>query len=400
MMRYALRRALSKGGLFTSSARECHDNKGPKNDWWYSEERLRRGIAIGFSGAVAVALAVIPLYSSVMEMRRDAGSLLSGLLSSGIKKSRLVFKSKRYVRRGPAEDKLLSFLSKAPEGTYVVVYGAKGAGKSDLTDHVLSGQEGVVKLTVTSADSIDNIVAELAVKVVGNKASSGIKSEDFLRAVEQCEKFPAIVFDVERGGSLDQASGIHAVRSLSKLLAKNCRCIIVLSEANAVLEFGKDSNREVYHYVDEMSKTEASELLGLLNKPFTLDEQNYIFDTIGTSPAMLINLAGKVPDFMTLKEFVDDYISSARLNLLAFPHQQILQALKLFPDGVSPNYFVKQENKGVDLSDPEAVGVAMKRSNAIVYRIDLKVYSLMSTAHRTALKTYDPILKRWYEFYK
>jgi hypothetical protein len=167
-----------------------------------------------------------------------------------------------------------------------------------------------------------------------------------------------------------------------------------LSEANAVLEFGNDTNREDFHYVDEMSKNEASELLGRLNKPFTPEEQNYIFDNIGTSPAMLINLAGKVPDFMTLKEFVDNYISSAKRDLAAFSHQQILQALKENPDGVSPMYFNNMKNEGVNLSNPKkAVGKAMKDSpNAIVYRMELGVYSLMSTAHRTALKTYTPIL--------
>ena len=36
---------------------------------------------------------------------------------------------------------------------------------------------------------------------------------------------------------------------------------------------------------------------------------------------------------------------------MAFPHQQILKALKGHPEGVSPKYVKKQENKGVDLSN-------------------------------------------------
>jgi hypothetical protein len=56
---------------------------------------------------------------------------------------------------------------------------------------------------------------------------------------------PTFIFDVERG-SPDQAQGIQAVRSLYKLLAPFSRCIIILSEAYAVLEFGKDVTREFF----------------------------------------------------------------------------------------------------------------------------------------------------------
>jgi hypothetical protein len=67
-------------------------------------------------------------------------------------------------------------------------------------------------------------------------------------------------------------------------------------------------------------------------------------------------------------------------------------ALKENPDEVSPEYFMNLKNEGVDLSNPRAVGTAMKGSNAIVYRIERRVYALMSTQHRTAMKTYIPIL--------
>ncbi len=71
-----------------------------------------------------------------------------------------------------------------------------------------------------------------------------------------------------------------------------------------------------------------------------------------------------------------------------------LKALKLkeHPHGVAPKYFNTQEHKGVDLSNLQAVGASMKGSNTIVYRIELKLYTLMSTAHRTVIKSYDPII--------
>jgi hypothetical protein len=42
------------------------------------------------------------------------------------------------------------------------------------------------------------------------------------------------------------------------------------------------------------------------------------------------------------------------------------------------------------LSVPAHVGLALKNSNAIVYRMERDEYQLMSTAHRTALKAYEP----------
>jgi hypothetical protein len=101
---------------------------------------------------------------------------------------------------------------------------------------------------------------------------------------------------------------------------------------------------------------------------------------------------GSVPLQYSLKEFVDSVIGQAERDLLAFPHQDILKALKSHPEGIPPAYFKKQKSKGVDLSNPKDVGVALKRSNALVYRIDRGLYCLMSTAHKTALKSYEPIL--------
>lgn len=58
-----------------------------------------------------------------------------------------------------------------------------------------------------------------------------------------------IIFDVERGSSSDRTGMLQDVRSLAKALIGYCRCIIVLSEANAVLEFGKDPDHEELIFV-------------------------------------------------------------------------------------------------------------------------------------------------------
>jgi hypothetical protein len=68
--------------------------------------------------------------------------------------------------------------------------------------------------------------------------------------------YPTIIFDVEHAGVEHKELGTEAVRSLSKALAGTCR-IIILSEANAVLQFGQDGARERFIFVDELAESEA-----------------------------------------------------------------------------------------------------------------------------------------------
>ena len=157
------------------------------------------------------------------------------------------------------------------------------------------------------------------------------------------------------------------------------------------MEFGKDKRREKFIFVDELTESEARQFVQKRGATFSDKEMQYIFDSIGTSPVTLIDLMSEIPKIL-LQEFVDAVLSDAQQDLLAFQLQPILKALKERPEGVSPDYFKKQEYKGIDMSNPAAVGSAMKSSNAIIYRIELQKYQLMSTAHRTKLKTYSPII--------
>ena len=50
------------------------------------------------------------------------------------------------------------------------------------------------------------------------------------------------------------------------------------------------------------------------------------------------------------------------------------------------------KNKGVDLLAPRVVGVAMRRGNAIIYRIELNKHTTYSKAIEVALRSYNPIL--------
>ena len=342
----------------------------------------------GRIGTVATAsVAFLASLNAIIPIVNPLKRLLYKIEMSTITKST----SNHYVNRPELESQVVKAETSVPLGCYWVIYGPKGVGKTELIDHVSIGNKGVVKVFVTSADSKDDIMSALSKKLLGTD-SVRVDIPSFISAVEKSGFYPTIIFDVERGGSNDQILGIQAVRSLAKLLAHKCRCFIILSEANAVLEFGKDCDRERFIFVNELTLGEAKNLLLSLNHTMSEQEVEYVLQNVGACPALLINMMDYLKDGMNVTQFVEGTLRQARLELVSFPHQEILQALKEHPEGVSPKYFNNRKSEGVDLSNPHAVGLAMKASNAIVYRMELRLYQLMSTAHRTALESYKPII--------
>ena len=88
-------------------------------------------------------------------------------------------------------------------------------------------------------------------------------------------------------------------------------------------------------------------------------------------------------------DHIENVLSIADNDLSAFPHEPILEALKLSPDGIRTKVFRGLENKGVNLAEPKQVSVAMKERNAIIYHHPSGEYRMASRAHRTAL------VERW-----
>ena len=108
------------------------------------------------------------------------------------------------------------------------------------------------------------------------------------------------------------------------------------------------------------------------------------------NPAALTSMEEWINEGKSVHDFVAMELAAARSDLAQFPHKAILNTLKEHPEGVDPEYFKNIENKGVDLSQPFAVGEAMKKSNAIAYRIELGKYMIISHCHQVALRSYDP----------
>ena len=184
--------------------------------------------------------------------------------------------------------------------------------------------------------------------------------------------------------------GVNAARGVAKDLAATCNVIIVLSEANAVLEFGKDGDRVNMIFIDELTEPEALKYIVALGLELSEVDIKYVIENVGMNPGALTSMQEWINKGNSVHDFVAMELAAARRDLARFPHKAILKALKEHPEGVDPEYFKHMENDGVDLSEPFAVGEAMKKSNAIAYRIELGKYMIISRCHQVALRSYDP----------
>lgn len=244
-----------------------------------------------------------------------------------------------HVKRSEIETELAAILNSSPKkdpqgeksGNYYVVYGPKGAGKTEVVHHAVMGRKGVISMRVHEAHLVADVVARISLKILSQsdlnklrKSGAKIDLDALIEAVMKCKMRPIFIFDVECGGATEK-NVLSTVRSLCKTLAPYCHCFIVLSEANAILEFGKDP-REEYIYIDEMSTEEATKLLGNLNVKLREEEMKFVFDHVGTNPVILHNLAEHWRANLPLKEFVDNELKHARAMLVAFPLQIILKA--------------------------------------------------------------------------
>lgn len=82
------------------------------------------------------------------------------------------------------------------------------------------------QVTVSSASTKEDVVSALLKAIVGVEDRS-INADLLNKDIQKCQHKPTIIFDT-----------VQAVRSLAKLLAQSCAVIIILSEANAISEFG------------------------------------------------------------------------------------------------------------------------------------------------------------------
>ena len=321
----------------------------------------------------------------------------------------------RFVSRPILSSKITDILNRTEAiGVYSIVYGANGAGKSTIVDSAIQGRRGVLKIEITSGSTVAGIMSELAKKTGTTKLDPQIADFRNALAISVGKEgiLPTIIFEIEQSKGEEQRGAIQEVRSFAKQMCVVCNIILVLSEANAALQFGKDRRREEFIFVGDLSESEARDCLKALKVELPAADLKDLFDKVGTNPAALNRVKHLVkheidnvgtnpaaldrvkilvnPEGISLKELMALELSEAKEDLVAFPHQRVLRALKENPEGVSPDYFNRMKSEGVDLSVPKDVAVAMKVSNALTYRMDLQRYVIISRCHEVALESYEP----------
>jgi AAA+ ATPase superfamily predicted ATPase len=330
----------------------------------------------------------------------------------------------KFVKRPAIEEVIREAVYSSKPTFYHIVYGAKGVGKSSLVERVAAGRKGVVQIYVGSADKIETITADFMEKVTGQAVTfkieplraalieytENMKTKAQVKAMNtgdggsqvEGDFIPTIIFDVDRGeeGSSNHKDVLQQVRSLAKGIYDVCNCIVIVSEANAVFEFGYD-DRENFIYVDEMTFEETNEFLigqmayitgkNTIRAPLTDEDHKKIYNNVGGNPVLLMSLLEKMKT-KSLDSCIEHILVSACADLAAFKLKPILKALKEHPEGVEAIYFDGQEYGGIYLSNPKEVGNAMKSRNAVVYRKDLEtaVYQMQSIKYKNALRRYEP----------
>ena len=358
------------------------------------------GAASAVSGATAFLLSS---YGATKEIAKDSGIdiTFSKFFSSKIKESEvatekydIIKEQNLYVERPLLQEKITQFMDrKKGNEKYYIMYGAKGVGKSTITERAAKDKKGVLMIRITTASSMDEVMQVLIDGL--NIAEVKPTTINFISALKKGKSddgtLPSIIIEIERAGCLDHNLGIQAARGIAKDLSAACNFLIILSEDTAVLEFGTDSDRENFIYIGEFSEQEAREYIIKLGMKLDEKDFKYVMNNVGANPATLRSMEEWVHGGKSVQDFVAKKLAATRRELVKFPHKAILKALKQHPEGVDPEYFKNMKNEGVNLSDPAAVGSAMKQSDAVVYRIELGKYMIISRCHQTALKSYDPV---------
>lgn len=312
----------------------------------------------------------------------------------------LVFSKEKYQERVVLEKKIKAAMDKkaSDNGFYTIIAGVKGAGKTTLVEKLCQNRTGVIRIAVNNEDNINTITNKLLDVCLPSYQYASIRQTSmnselqaaFIKAAKQKGNPIVVIFDVERLNTTNNA--LSSIKHFAKMIAPTANVLIVLSEGNAVLEFGGDS-RQKFIWVDEMTEEEAT----INSKKIGINEKylGTLFSTLGRLPLTLRNCRDALDDVddsdKPFNDFVNEELSMAKNDLAAFQHQVILVALKEKPQGVRSGTFKGIKNEGILLSEPKDVAIAMKKRNCIMYHFPSGEYRLASQAHKTALISYEPL---------
>ena len=206
------------------------------------------------------------------EISKDTGLdvVISDSLPSKIKDSEVttikydgLTEDRLFVERPLLLQQIIDIMNrKKNDEKYYVLYCAKGVGKSTIVERAAKSREGVMVLRIITAHSRGDVMGELAETL---NLTENPETIDYIIALKKATLsdgiLPTRTIEVERAGCRDLSLGVQAARGVAKDLAAACNIIIILSEANDMLEFGKDRNRENMIFIDELTEPETREYI-------------------------------------------------------------------------------------------------------------------------------------------
>ena len=307
-----------------------------------------------------------------------------------------------FVERPALMTELCNVMNKKKaDGTYAVVYGPRGVGKTMIIESVTSNRRGVLVLRLSKLATEKEIAKDLAILIGTNSLEPQIAH--ITRALENGVlddgTLITLILVVERDEIESDRSGMQTIRRISKTLSAACNCIINLSGVNYALDFDDNAH---YIYVSEFKETEIRQYLICSGVNPDLNEVRLAINKIGKNPSTIRKFQGWIDKEFQIEDFVIKKLRKAEQDLVSFPHQKILKEFKKMDLasnmndvdvlGIRPQTLqnTKKSANDIDLSDIRAVSIGLKRFDAVVYRVELGKYTLSSHSHLIALRSYTP----------
>jgi len=313
--------------------------------WW---EWCKSNINKLLAGGVPIVAIIAGLASINKETDRSIEDIYNSFSSSLASAKFDYVNSPNYITRPMVESKIIRVYENTSldEGSYHIVYGVKGAGKTSAVMHALGGKPGVVLVRISEEDTYETIMNKIF-KKCGETVSSVIDFDKFLKSLRDAtvkrNGHPVtIVFEVEIGSSSPQV--LSLAKHTSKYFALDANVLIVLADASAIVGFG-DDQRQCFILVDEMTREEAEQFVKKRAPSICTDDFKKFADLCGTYPLMLGNFCKNLLAGLTVDEYIAKVVDAARGDLEGFIHKPIIVALKKCPDGVSVGNFNSVKDK-------------------------------------------------------
>uniref|UniRef100_A0A7S1G8E3 Uncharacterized protein n=1 Tax=Bicosoecida sp. CB-2014 TaxID=1486930 RepID=A0A7S1G8E3_9STRA len=293
----------------------------------------------------------------------------------------------------------LRALAGVPDIQYVVVFGARGCGKTQAVLGATEGVAGVLHIRVSNTNTglMRLIAAELPgeapVMSVNELARLFAKAGDRLNEMGGSARVPTLVVEVESGTRGDVVYNLfHEIKLLSSD-SKVCRVITVLSDATAVYSLPADVARQLKVFVDDLTEAEAHAMLakrGVANET----RRAALIEAVGTRASSLDAVIKWQDDAEALRAYVADTEEEAyqQLKKLAIDETDgvaVRSVFRCIVEATSEPLQVRLNDlpaAALQLSVPANVAQLMKARDAhvLLYHPAERAYRFLTIFHERA----------------